>query len=170
MTEKLEQLNSMKRDDAVAELMKACGSSRWAERMADERPFHDEAALLSEADRLWWSLGASDWLEAFSHHPKIGERRAAQEVSAQARSWSEEEQSGTRDASELSRRELLAANREYESRYGFIFIVCATGKTTTEMLALCRARLNNDAETELRVAAEEQRRITALRLKKLLES
>ncbi len=170
MTDKLEQLNSMKRDDAVAELMKACGSSRWAARLADERPFHDEETLLSEADRVWWSLGASDWLEAFSHHPKIGERRAAQEVSAQARSWSEEEQSGTRDATEAARLELIEANREYEQRYGFIFIVCATGKTTTEMLSLCRARLDNDAETELRVAAEEQRRITALRLKKLLES
>ena len=170
MSDKLEQLNSMPREDAIGELMKTCGSSRWAARLADERPFDDEEALLSAADRIWWTLDAPDWLEAFSHHPKIGERRAAIEVSAEARRWSEEEQSGARDASRTARLELIAANQEYESRYGFIFIVCATGKTTAEMLGLCRARLSNDAETELRIAAEEQRRITNLRLRKLLES
>ena len=169
VSERLEQFNSLPLDVASAELIKCCGSSRWAERMAARRPFPDTDSLLRAADAVWWELETTDWLEAFSHHPKIGERRAAHNVSEEARRWSEEEQSTTRLAREETMRELVAANREYERKFGFIFIVCATGKRTEEMLTLLKERINNDTGKELRVAAEEQRRITHLRLRKLLE-
>ena len=137
--------------------------------MARGRPFRDMDSLLRSSDDIWWGLDAKDWLEAFGHHPKIGEKKAAQNVSDEAQRWSEEEQAGARLANEEIGQELLAANLEYERRFGFIFIVCATGKSTEEMLALLKARLNNDADRELHIAAEEQRRITHLRLRKLLE-
>ena len=165
----LQQLNELPRNEAIGELLKCCGSKVWAGRMTDARPFDDLESLLSTSDRIWLGLDAGDWLEAFSHHPKIGEKRAASPVSTEARRWSEEEQAGARRASAETMRELVAANREYESKFGFIFIVCATGKTTEEMLALVKERMNNETDKELRVAAEEQRRITHLRLKKLLE-
>jgi OHCU decarboxylase len=170
LSDGLEKFNALAHEAVVQELLKCCGSERWAARMADARPFHDVDSLLRTSDRIWLSLDAKDWLEAFGHHPKIGERKAAAKVSEDAQRWSEEEQAGTRDSSEDVMKELLAANREYERRFGFIFIVCATGKTTEEMLALLKDRLKNDADRELHVAAEEQRRITRLRLKKLLES
>ena len=170
MSDGLEKLNTSARDEAVSELLKCCGSARWAERMVNARPFHDLESLLRASDRNWLALDASDWLEAFGHHPKIGEKKAAQQVSEDARRWSEEEQSGTRASAEEVMLELVAANREYERRFGFIFIVCATGKTTQEMLSLLKERLKNDTDRELHIAAEEQRRITNLRLKKLLES
>lgn len=165
----LQALNNMARSEVVGELMKACGSVNWAAQLADERPFHDIDSLLSASDRIWMALDRADWLEAFSHHPKIGERRPAQRVSEEARRWSEEEQSGVSSSPEETLLELINANDEYERKFGFIFIVCATGKTTTQMLGLLKARLKNHPDEELRIAAEEQRRITNLRLKKLLE-
>ncbi len=169
MKQGLDTLNSLSPQKAVAELTKCCGSARWAERMAAERPFEVVAELLESTDRIWWELEPQDWLEAFSHHPKIGETRAAANQSTDAARWSEQEQVGTRTAAEELLEELDALNRTYEERFGFIFIVCATGKTTEEMLALLRERLHNDRDTEVRIAAEEQRRITQLRLRKLLE-
>lgn len=170
MSDGLEKLNSVEREEAIRELIKCCGSHRWAERLTDARPFRDMDALLRASDDIWWGLDASDWLEAFGHHPKIGERQAAQEVSKDAQRWSEEEQASVREAAETTMMELMAANHEYERRFGFIFIVCASGRTTEEMLATLKERLKSDADKELRVAAEEQRRITHLRLKKVLES
>jgi len=138
--------------------------------MVDERPFVNVDELLGKADSIWWSLEPDDWLAAFRSHPKIGERKAAEEVADQARAWSEAEQSGTRDAAEETAQALSEGNREYEQRFGYIFIVCATGKTAEEMLGILRERLSNDSDKELRVAAEEQRKITRLRLKKLVGS
>lgn len=169
MKDKLQELNALSEEEATAEFLKCCGSQRWAERLLAERPFHDVESLLRASDRIWLSLDAKDWLEAFGHHPKIGEKNAAKEVSAEAQRWSEEEQAGASVSRQDVLQALAAANREYERRFGFIFIVCATGKTTEEMLSLLRERLKNDADRELHVAAEEQRRITNLRLKKLLE-
>ncbi|HEX8749074.1 MAG TPA: 2-oxo-4-hydroxy-4-carboxy-5-ureidoimidazoline decarboxylase, partial [Pyrinomonadaceae bacterium] len=96
----LQRLNEMARSEAVEELLKCCGSLNWAMRLTDERPFDNTDSILRASDRIWWGLEAKDWLEAFSHHPKIGERRAAQEVSEEARRWSEEEQSSTGLAAE----------------------------------------------------------------------
>jgi len=166
----LERLNRLSAAAAQAELLKCCGSSRWAEGVAASRPFRGVEELLEAADRVWWSLTPEDWLEAFRAHPKIGERKAAAAVSEEARRWSEREQSGARDAPAETAAALAEGNRAYEEKFGFIFIVCAAGKSAGEMLSLLRARLNNECDAELRVAAEEQRQITRLRLHKLLET
>ena len=120
------------------------------------------------SDRIWWELGPKDWLEAFSRHPKIGDSAAARAGSAQTQRWSSEEQAGVRSASQEVLAALAEANRAYQDRFGYIFIVCATGKTSEEMLALLRHRFQNDPGAELPIAAEEQRKITRLRLEKFL--
>jgi OHCU decarboxylase len=168
MQESLARLDALGAAEAENELLKCCGSHAWARRMSARRPFGEMRELLKAADEVWWSLDAHDWLEAFAAHPKIGGRRAAREQDAQAAGWSRQEQSGVREAGDATLDELAEANRAYEEKFGHIFIVCATGKTAAEMLALLRARLPNDAATELQNAAEEQRKITRLRLEKLL--
>ena len=169
MRERLEQLNALSQEEAEAELLKCCGSTLWARRMGEERPFHDLQELLAKADAEWWSLDEEDWLEAFSRHPKIGEKRSERAQVPEAQAWSEQEQSGTHSADYATRLALTELNQEYAEKFGFIYIVCATGKTADEMLAILKERLRNEAETEIRIAAEEQRRITHLRLQKVLE-
>jgi OHCU decarboxylase len=164
----IERLNSLPRDGAEGELLKCCGSSRWAREVASRRPFVNADELMSAADEVWWSLDAADWLEAFSRHPKIGERKAAGGQSRQERAWSADEQSKMGGADEAAREELARLNQVYAEKFGHIFIVCATGRTPAKVLALLRGRLSNDAGAEIKVAAEEQRRITRLRLQKLL--
>ena len=136
--------------------------------MTAARPFADVGELLTKADSIWWSLNAEDWHEAFRAHPKIGEKKAAAAQSEEARKWSAQEQSGIRNAAAGTMAALAAGNQDYEQRFGFIFIVCATGKSPEEMLAILKGRLQNDAETEMGIAAAEQRKITSLRLEKLL--
>jgi allantoicase len=169
LREGLEQLNNLSEREAEAELLKCCGSTLWARRMAAERPFHDLQQLLAAADAVWWALDAEDWLEAFSRHPKIGEKESERLQAQDARQWSRQEQAGTRTADEETRLALAEANREYARKFGHIYIICATGKTADEMLLILKERLQNDASKELRIAAEEQRRITHLRLEKILE-
>ncbi len=164
----LEELNSLTSVAADQELLKCCGSAHWARQMSDARPFGDLAHLTKEADLIWWSLTEEDWLEAFCAHPKIGERKAATDQSQQAQGWSAQEQSGIANAERETVDELAQKNREYAARFGFIFIVCATGKSPAEMLTILRSRIGNDRHDELLVAAEEQRKITRLRLEKLL--
>ena len=174
MTQGIARLNALSSEESQAELLKCCGSTNWARRMAQQRPFPTGGdamrRLLDSADRVWWDLGREDWLEAFTRHPRIGEKAAAKDASAETRRWSEEEQSGTRSAREQVLAALAKANRAYEQRFGYVFIVCATGKSSEEMLALLQQRLQNDPAAELRMAAEEQRRITHLRLQKLLQA
>lgn len=145
-------------------LARACGSSRWVERMLARRPFGRDAKLLSAARVEWFGLTEADWLEAFAHHPRIGDRASLAARFPATHDLSSKEQAavGAAHADVLS--ELADANEEYFGRFGFIFIVCATGKTAPEMLQLLRDRLSNDRASELRIAAEEQARITALRL------
>ncbi len=170
MKEGLERLNNLSQEEAEAELLKCCGSTLWARRMGVERPFHDLQEILAKADAVWWALDAEDWLEAFSRHPKIGEKKSTRAQAKDAQRWSEQEQAGTNSADEETRLALAEANREYERKFCHIYIVCATGKTADEMLLILKERLRNDADKELRVAAEEQRKITHLRLGKLLET
>ena len=165
---RLDEFNRLPAEEAESELMKCCGSTRWAREVAGARPFSDMNELLATADRIWWEVDAPDWLEAFSHHPKIGEKKAERTQTAEASRWSKEEQSGARDADAETRAALASANQVYFEKFGHIFIVCATGKSSGEMLALLEERMANDPEAELRVSAEEQRRITRLRLQKLL--
>lgn len=131
--------------------------------MTAARPFETVSALQARASAVWSSLGREDWLEAFSAHPKIGEQR---NVSA----WSAAEQAGMQSADSEARTRLAVLNAEYEARFGYIFIVCATGKSPAEMLSMLEGRLPNDADRELPIAAEEQRKITALRLAKLVDA
>ena len=165
-----DRLNALPAGDAEAELLACCGSATWARRVCERRPFADLAELLEVSDAVWWGLARDDWLEAFAHHPKIGEKSGARPQPEAGRRWSTQEQAGTRRASDETLAELAAANEAYEQRFGYIFIVCATGKSAHEMLAIARARLANDPATELRLAAEEQRKITHLRLRKLLSA
>ncbi|HLL14865.1 MAG TPA: 2-oxo-4-hydroxy-4-carboxy-5-ureidoimidazoline decarboxylase [Pyrinomonadaceae bacterium] len=168
LREGLERLNSASVSEAETELLKCCGSTGWARTLAARRPFGDARELLKAADEVWRNLSVRDWLEAFAAHPRIGGHKAERAQHAQAEGWSEQEQSGARDAARATLEELAEANRAYEDKFGHIFIVCATGKTAEEMLALLRARLSNGADTELRTAAGEQGKITRLRLEKLL--
>jgi len=168
LNRELDRLNRVSREQAEAELLKCCGSQRFASQMTAARPFANFDELLTEADDVWRSLNADNWLEAFRAHPKIGEKQAAAVQSEEARQWSAQEQSGINDAGADTMAAIAARNRDYELRFGFIFIVCATGKSSEEMLAILQARLQNDAETEIAVAAEEQRKITRIRLEKLL--
>lgn len=153
---------------AQTEFLKCCGSVRWADAMSENRPFENLEKLLAKADETWWSLSEPDWLEAFRAHPKIGEKKAAAAQSEQAQAWSAQEQSGVANSTSQIIRELARRNREYEDRFGFIFIVCASGKSSEEMLAILNSRIDNDRKTEIQVAAEEQRKITRLRLEKML--
>jgi len=164
-----ERLNSLQSGEAESELLKCCGSRRWAEGMIAERPFDDAHDLLAKAERVWWSLEPRDWLEAFHSHPKIGEQKAAARTAVEAQKWSADEQSGTRNSPPETMETLAQLNRVYEEKFGYIFIVCASGKSSEEMLAILRARLENPAGEELRNAAIEQAKITQLRLKKLLD-
>ena len=170
MQRDLAWLNSLTADEAMKELLQCCGSKRWASEMATSRPFQNGETLIAKASDVWWSLDRSDWLEAFRSHPKIGEKKAAGKVSAQAHQWSGQEQAGVANTAQETADALASLNHTYEQKFGFIFIICATGKTGEEMLAALRERLLHEPELELPIAAAEQSRITELRLKKLLTS
>ncbi len=137
--------------------------------MISHRPFDGVTQLFDTADSVWASLRPEDWLEAFHHHPPIGSKKAKGGQSAAARRWSAREQSGVQRSSRAILATLAEANWAYHEKFGYIFIICATGKTTEEILSHLQRRLGNDPESELRIAAEEQRQITRLRLEKLLE-
>ena len=164
----LKRLDALPPEQATAAFLRCCGSRRWAEAMERGRPYADEPALLAAAERAFALLTREDWLEAFSHHPRIGDRGSLAARFPATAGWSASEQGGVRDAGEDVLDALLRGNREYETRFGHIFIVCATGKTAPEMLALLRERLPNAPAAELEIAAAEQRKITAIRLQKLL--
>lgn len=137
--------------------------------MSAQLPFESFDDLIAEADRVWWSLEPGDWLEAFLSHPKIGEQKAAAATSEQSKQWSEAEQAGIADATNSTLTTLAELNQKYEDKFGYIFIVCASGKSSEEMLAILRSRLENNPAEELRIAAAEQAKITKLRLQKLVE-
>jgi len=164
----IESLNALPPDEAARELLQCCGSKRWAQEMVKGRPYQSPETLIASANHIWWSLQPNDWLEAFRSHPKIGEKKAADPVSDRSRHWSGQEQAGVSNASRETVDSLATLNRAYEQKFGFIFIICATGKTSDEMLAALRERLENDATTELPIAAAEQSKITELRLRKLV--
>jgi len=156
-----EEFNAADAAIARAALLRCCGSKRWAAAMLAQRPFRGRDTLLSTAESIWWTLDPADWLEAFSAHPCIGEKKLA--------AWSLQEQNGMHSASTQVLEQLAAGNQEYERRFGWVFLVNATGKSGSEMLGLLQARLTHQPEEELRIAAGEQAKITALRLSKLLE-
>lgn len=168
MTVSLDALNALPEHELAARLRDCCGSSRWIARMLQERPFRSVEHLLTAAEQAWSHATPEDWQEAFEHHPRIGEQRAPSAVSAEATAWSANEQARAATANTSVRQELARGNAEYERRFGRIYIVCAAGLEADEILADLRRRLANDPEVEQRIAAAEQSRITALRLRKLI--
>jgi 2-oxo-4-hydroxy-4-carboxy-5-ureidoimidazoline decarboxylase len=164
-----DQLNRLDDAAARAAFERCCGARRWVDRMCGGRPFRDQAALLAAADRAFEGLERVDWLEAFAHHPRIGDMASLRAKYASTAAWAGEEQRGAAAAGEDTLAALADGNRAYEQRFGYIFILCATGKSADEMLAMLRARMPNPPEREIRIAAEEQMKITRLRLEKLLE-
>ena len=162
----LAEFNGLPGAQAESLLMDCCGSARWAASVASRRPYANVDALHKSADSIWWKLERADWLEAFSHHPQIGEKPAG--GSESARKWAVGEQSGARAAGDDVKSRLARANRAYFEKFGYIYIVCATGKTAEGMLAILNQRLQNDLPSEISVAAEQQRLITRIRLDKLL--
>lgn len=168
MARDLEWFNSIPDEEACKEFLSCCGSERWVSQMVRGRPFDNVEKLKEHARDVWWKLDAADWLEAFRSHPRIGERKAEASASQQAQQWSGQEQSGVHDASRQTLDSIADLNHEYQAKFGYIFIVCASGKSSEEMLALLRQRLENEPDDELRIAANEQAKITELRLGKLL--
>jgi len=154
------ELNRLPDIRAEAELLRCCASQRWAHLMAAERPFSNLAVMRVIAQRLWWSLAAADWLEAFAAHPRIGERATS--------AWSAQEQTRATETSDAAHARLVAGNRAYEQRFGYTFIVCATDKSADEIVTTLEERLHHEPADELQIAADEQRKITELRLNKLI--
>jgi OHCU decarboxylase len=170
----LDEFNALDAASAERALLHCCGSGRWGREMAGRRPFTDRRTLERDADSIWRALDPADWLEAFAAHPRIGDTPplaggAGQAGEAgRAGAWAAREQAGMDEATEDTRQRLAAANRRYEDRFGFIYIVCATGRTADEMLAAAEGRLRHTNDEELHTAAEEQRKITRIRLEKLI--
>jgi 2-oxo-4-hydroxy-4-carboxy-5-ureidoimidazoline decarboxylase len=165
----LARWNTLSETNAAQEILPCCGSQRWAHALARLRPFDDTAALLNQSDGIWAQLDPADWDEAFASHPRIGERKAPAAATVKSAAWSSQEQSGVALSSQDVKEQLRLANHAYERRFGRIYIVCATRKSAEEMLAILHRRLENDEAEELREAAEQQRQITQLRLRKWLE-
>ncbi len=162
----LAEFNALPSVEAESALMDCCGSARWAASVASRRPYPTVEALCKAADSVWWKLDRADWLEAFSHHPQIGDKSAS--GSESARQWAASEQAGARVATDDVKARLARANRAYFEKFGYIYIVCAAGKTAEGMLAILNQRLQNDLASEISIAAEQQRLITRIRLDKLL--
>ena len=159
----LNECNNLSRADAKLMFEECCGAEKWVDALLKAMPFKEEAELIKTANHAWYSLcNEQDWLEAFSHHPKIGNQAKPGEKFAAA------EQSGVQSATQKTIDELANANEAYEKKNGFIFIVCATGKPASEMLQLLHQRLQNSKIEELHIAMNEQQKITILRLKKNL--
>jgi 2-oxo-4-hydroxy-4-carboxy-5-ureidoimidazoline decarboxylase len=164
----LDEFNGLAPERAGEELERCCGASRWVEIMLRCRPFKDKAKLLSDSEATWSAMLPRDWMEAFEHHPRIGEKDALRKRFAKTADWAAGEQAGAAAADEATLDALAADNAEYEEKFNFIFIVCATGKSAAEMLALLRARLPNTQTAEMKIAADEQAKITKIRLEKLI--
>lgn len=164
----LQELNQLSTDQLRLELHRCCGSVAWVERMVSCFPVKDQAQLLEQSSRQWKLCNPEEWKEAFAHHPKIGDRDSLARKFASTAQWAAGEQQGVATATEEVIGELADGNKAYEEKFGYIFIVCATGKSAGDMLQLLKSRLHHDAETEIRIAAGEQDKITALRLQKLL--
>jgi OHCU decarboxylase len=162
LSETLARFNALSKEEAEADLLGCCGSRAWASAMAARRPYRDLAGLMEAADSVWSELRPADWLEAFAAHPRLGES------GGHAPSQSEREQSGIVQGGDATLAALAEENRRYEARFGHVFLFSAAGHSADDVLSAVRSRIGNDAETEVKVAAEEQRKITRLRLESML--
>ncbi|MEM9915177.1 MAG: 2-oxo-4-hydroxy-4-carboxy-5-ureidoimidazoline decarboxylase [Planctomycetota bacterium] len=164
----LQSLNQLPPDDAEEKFRGCCGTAWWARQMEACRPFQNTPQLHDTADAIFDEMAEGHWLEAFAAHPKIGDVDSLRMKFVGNKQWSAGEQAGVHDADEDVLNELAAANDTYEQRFGYIFIICASGLSAAQMLDALRQRLRNDPATEAPLAAAEQRKITHLRLDKLL--
>jgi 2-oxo-4-hydroxy-4-carboxy-5-ureidoimidazoline decarboxylase len=161
-----QRINELDEKQAGDLLRQCCGSSRWAKEMLDRRPFVSLDTMITVADEIWDSLNDDDWLEAFTHHPRIGEKTLREKFASTA-NWASFEQSGIAAATEDILRRLTNGNEAYYNKFGYIFIVCATGKSADKMLSILESRLPNSPADEIKIAAAEQKKITHIRLRKL---
>ena len=165
----LHELNTLRLPELKNELTRCCGSSAWVDKMVPFFPADDLVELLEDAEEQWFLCSEADWKEAFAHHPKIGDAESLKTTFASTAQWASGEQSSVHNASTQIIEALAKANKEYEDKFGYIFIVYASGKSAEEMLAILQNRLQNSPEVEIEIAADEQNKITKLRIEKLLE-
>ena len=163
----LDRWNKADESEALRAVIACCGAKRWADAMVALRPMASVVELSLAADRVWSTMEEADWMEAFACHPRIGEREAAH-ASAKSQAWSRQEQACSAETDDAVLAELAAGNALYEERFGFTYIVCATGKSAEEMLSILNRRRMSERAAELREAAEQQRQITQIRLGKWL--
>ncbi|MBK7382558.1 MAG: 2-oxo-4-hydroxy-4-carboxy-5-ureidoimidazoline decarboxylase [Flavobacteriales bacterium] len=164
----IDQLNRLSEADATTAFEQCCGAAQWMERMVFARPFEQLSEVLETSDTIWEECDVDDYEEAFTHHPRIGDVESLAKKYANTKTWAAGEQKGVDGADHAVIEKLATGNTTYEEKFGHIFIVCATGKSAAEMLAILEARIKNDPKDEILIAAGEQNKITRLRLKKLL--
>jgi len=165
----LDDLNRLSEGEAGEHFLRCCGSQEWARRMANARPYKSVDAVRAAAEHVWRNVSREAWMEAFTAHPRIGDVNSLRKKYENTRQWASGEQSGVNAAAEAVIQELADGNKAYEEKFGFIFIVCATGKSADEMLAILKTRLPNNREQEVQNAAGEQLKITRLRIDKWLD-
>ncbi len=165
----IQDLNHLPKEQLKEELFKCCGSTTWVNKMLEVFPVEDYVDLMEDAEDKWYECSEADWREAFTHHPKIGDINSLKKKFASTAQWASGEQEGVNAASEEVLKQLSEGNQQYEQKFGYIFIVCATGKSAEEMLILLQERLTNDASEEIKIAADQQMQITRIRLDKLLK-
>jgi 2-oxo-4-hydroxy-4-carboxy-5-ureidoimidazoline decarboxylase len=164
----LAKLNTLPKPELTDALRKCCGSTAWVEAMADLFPVPDKETLFEQAASIWYGLSEQDWREAFTHHPKIGDINSLKKKFASTSAWAAGEQAAVQQSSQAVLEALADGNARYEEKFGYIFIVCATGKSAEQMLTLLQDRLPNEPTEEIKIAMEEQAKITHIRLEKLL--
>eukprot|EP01038_Epipyxis_sp_PR26KG_P012653 gene12653-16963_t len=167
MEDSIARLNHMCDKD---NLTRCCGSNQWVSEMLLMKPFSSIENIIELSDQIWWSLPLAEWMMAFAAHPKIGDKSALKKKFSEPHSWEGEEQSGANSAADTVLEKLSQLNEDYELRHGFIFLICATGKTAEEMLSAIELRIDNDTADEIKIAAGEQSKIVQLRLIKLSDS
>ena len=165
----LHDLNTLPKEELKSELLKCCGSAAWVNNMVPFFPAEDLVELLEDAEEQWYKCSPADWKAAFAHHPRIGDVDSLMKKFSSTADWASEEQGGVKTASLEVIEKLAKENEEYENKFGYIFIVCATGKSAVEMLQMLTERLKNDPKEEMEIAADEQNKITKLRLEKLVD-
>ena len=165
----LHELNTLPKQQLIEELTKCCGSSAWVNKMLPFFPADDLVELLEDAEEQWFLCSEGDWKQAFAQHPKIGDIDSMNKKFTSTLHWASGEQRAVNTASQKTIEALAEGNKRYQEKFGYIFIVCATGKSADEMLGMLQTRLQNNPEVEIEIAADEQNKITKLRLEKLLE-
>lgn len=164
----LHDINTLPQEELKQQLFNCCGSANWVNKMLPFFPMDDLVELLEDAEEQWYQCNEADWKEAFTHHPKIGDMDNLKKKFAATAQWAAQEQTPAGKAPQQVIADLAAANLSYEKKFGYIFIVCATGKSAEEMLGLLQQRLSNTPVDEIKIAMDEQNKITLIRLQKLI--